>query len=763
MQTWLALVACGVALACTPATTVVDPPVAVRASPPASLPAVQVLVQRSGDPASSLAVDAQAGAPQSGIGQGGRPMTRREHVTDDFFGVRVLDPYRWLEDSKSEEVKSWIEAQNTLTRRTLASYGRQRELHQQIEAQLAIGTLSAPVIRRLPRGGVRIFYTRREGKQEQPVLYIRDGLAGRERMLLDVNALDRAGTTALDYWEPSWDGQKLAYGASFGGSEHSTLYVRDVERDTDLTDRIENTRFGSVVFSPDGKRFFYTRYPSRGSVPAGEEDFHRRVYEHVIGQAPESDRLVFGAELDATAFTMLSASPNGRWLVANVSHGWSQSALYLCDLRAPEPRFTRITPEGENIYQERVRDDAIWVTTNEGAPRYRAFRVDPLQPAREKWRQVVAEHPTDVLQELEPAGDSLYARYGHAGASRLERFTRSGRVRGSIELPSEGSSDGFSVLPDGSLILFGFESFVHPPEIRQLDASTGRSSSWLRVHASVRSGDYTLESRTARSPDGTTVPYRLIRKTGVDLTRSDAPTVLYGYGGFNQNMEPRFSRSLLVFLEHGGVFAQALLRGGGEFGEDWHRAGQGLNKQHTFDDFLAVAEDLTTSHVTRPGRLAIQGRSNGGLLVAAAVTQRPELFRAAVAGVPLTDMLRYPRFSIGRLWVPEYGSPEKPDEFRALFAYSPYHRVRPTQYPAVLVTTAAGDTRVDPLHARKWVAALQHANLSTHSILLRTEQVAGHGAGTPLSKQVAELTDVYTFLFHELGMTDAPKQDAASD
>jgi prolyl oligopeptidase len=680
--------------------------------------------------------------------------TRREDIVDRLHGVDVADPYRWLEIAEDPAVSAWIDAQNALLERTLAEVAVRERLRARLGELLQIGSISVPQVRRTRTGGTRLFFSRREGRQDQPVLYVRDGVRGGDRTLFDPNPLSLDGTLSLDWYEPSEDGALLAYGTSQGGSEDSTLRIRDVATGKDLPDVIEGTRHASIAWLPDGKRFFYTRYPKPGSVPSGEERYHRRIYEHQLGRAPDADPLIFGAELPPTDFPNCQVSPDGRWLVVSVSRGWNETELHVADLAQAPRTFRRVTPPGKNRYFALPRRDALYVVTNEGAPRYQVFRADPREPARERWQPLLAEHPSDVIGNLEIVGRELLVSYQGGGISRLERFDLSGKSRGPIPLPTLGTSDGFSGLPDGSEAFYNFESFAAPPVIHRIDLPTSKTEVWETVRADLSTADFLVSELDTRSRDGTRIPYRVVRHRSVALDSGKNPVLLYGYGGFNERMQPRFSRSSYAFLERGGVYVQAVLRGGGEFGESWHRAGQLENKQNTFDDFIAVAEDLIQRKVTDREHLAIHGRSNGGLLVAAAITQRPDLFRAAIAGVPLTDMIRYPEFLIAKLWVPEYGSPEDEQQFATLLAYSPYHHVRPAPYPAVLVTTAESDTRVDPLHARKFVAALQHATESAHPVLLRTERKAGHGAGTPVSKLVAELTDLYAFLFSELGMIE---------
>jgi prolyl oligopeptidase len=682
--------------------------------------------------------------------------TRREDHTVTRFGVTVSDPYRWLEDASNPEVDAWIDRQNELTREALSRVPGRDALAARIAELLEIGSISVPIVKKTRSGKLRLFYTRRDGKQNHPVLYTRDGPDGADRVLVDPNKLGGSeDTTALDWYHPSEEGELLAYGTSEGGTEDSVLKILHVESGQLLPDVIPDTRHASLAWLPGGRAFYYSRYPAKGSVRAEDERYYRKIYRHELGAKHEQDRLVFGEGLDRTDFPGVSLSPDGRFLVVNVGRGWSQSSLFLRDLRAEHGGFTQITPAGDNLYSALALERELFVMTNEGAPRYRLFRVDPKAPDRPSWKLIVPEHAEDVLTSFDVIGGELVVSYIHAGASRLERRSLDGAVLGAIALPTLGANDGFSGLPRERTLFYSFESFALPPTIRKLELGSGDDRLWQAVSAPIKAGDFEVQTRRARSRDGTLVPYALIRKRDVDLTTGDNPTLLYGYGGFNANLLPRFTRSTYALLERGGVYVQANLRGGGELGESWHRAGTLEQKQNTFDDFIGVAEDLIATKVTRPERLAIHGRSNGGLLVAASITQRPELFRAAVAGVPLTDMVRYPEFLIAKLWVPEYGSPDDPAQFRALFAYSPYHRVQAgVDYPAVLVTTADGDTRVDPLHARKFVAALQWATRSGKPVLLRTERSAGHGAGTPVSKLVGELTDIYAFLFDAL---DVPR------
>lgn len=685
------------------------------------------------------------------------PQTRRESLVEALHGRPVPDPYRWLEDGTSAEVHEWIDAQNALVAARLGGVAERATIRARLDELLQIGSVSVPSVRRTRHYGVRAFFTRRQGRENQPILYVRDGIDGADRALVDPNAIDPDGTIALDWFEPSADGSLVAYGLSRGGTEESTLAIRDVESGRDLGDVVSRARHASVAWRPDSRRFFYTRYPAPGSVPAGEERYHRRVFEHELGRDPDADPLVFQGE-SLTDFPSCSVSPSGRWLLVRVHRGWSESALHLADLVSADPQLSPIVSGRPYLYDARVRDDAIYVLTNDGAPRYAIYRVDPDHPERDQWVPVVPEHPSSVIDHFEVIGDYVVVGYLAGPISGLEVRRTDGTRIGVLELPTLGATQSISGLWDGSEAFIDFESFAVPQRVLRVALDGCTSRNWQSVEADVSPDDYVVREHRTRSADGTLVPYLMVHKKSCDPSRTRPgghPTILYGYGGFNVSLLPRFSRTNYVLLEREGIYVQANLRGGGEYGEPWHAAGKLAHKQNAFDDFFAVAEALISDGVTTPERLAIVGHSNGGLLVAAAVTQRPELFRAAVAGVPLTDMLRYHRFLLAKLWVSEYGCADDPEQFEWLLRYSPYHRVAAgVRYPAVLFTTALGDTRVDPMHARKMAAALQDAAPDGAPILLRTETHAGHGAGKPVNKLAEEYADVHAFLLSELGLTD---------
>lgn len=689
--------------------------------------------------------------------EGMQLMTRKTDVVETLHGVKVPDPYRWLEDGDSAEVKAWTELQNAHTRKTLDAIAGHDALKAEVTELLQIGYVSAPAVF-ASKTGLRYFHTKREGAQNQPTLYLRDGHDGKDRVLIDVAALSEDGTTALDWWFPSWDGQLLAWGKSESGSEDSVLHVRDVTTGKDLPDRIERTRHASVAWMPDGKSFYYSRYPEPGTVPAGEERYHSRIFHHVLGRDPKSDKLVFGEGRDKTDVPQVMISPNGRWLVVRVHMGWDRSEVYVKDLsKGAAAPLVEVAVKKPALFDPTPRNDRLYIQTNDGAPRYKLYAVDYARPERSAWKEVLPESK-DVLHDVDILKNEIVVTYMHDASSRVERYTLDGKPKGPISLPGIGSA-ALAGTHDGEEVFVSFTSYVVPSQVHRLDLKQGsRLELWDRVGPTTGSSfsDAGIEVSQifATSKDGARVPMFVISKKGMKRDGNN-PAVLYGYGGFNVNQTPAFSARALASVQRGAVWVTAILRGGGEFGEEWHRAGMLEKKQNTFDDLFACAETLFKEKITRPEKLGVVGGSNGGLLVAAAVTQHPEMFRVGLSLVPLTDMLRYHKFRIAKLWIPEYGDPDRAEHFEFLHAYSPYHRVEDgKKYPSLLFTTAESDTRVDPMHARKMAARMQEAQGDPdRPVLIRVETKAGHGAGKPVSKLADELADELAFLLHEIGVS----------
>lgn len=745
--TFVPLCVCTISIACSPAE-----PTPRAVSPIAS---------------TSVAPSASA-APSAPHPQRDLVKTRTDDVVDDYFGKKIADPYRWLEDGSSKEVETWVAAENARTRALLDAEPKRAALHARIDELLTIGFVGAPTLRTVTVKGkklTRYFFMRRDGKQDQAVLVVRDGADGSDRVLLDPLTLGGDDkTTALDWSFVSMDGRRVAYGISTSGDEMSTLRVRDVESMKDEIDAIPRTRATWIAWHPDGKRFFYVRLPEVGAVPKDEEQYHRKVYEHVLGKSWKDDALVF--DPDTTPNAKMTdwpgpvISPNGRWLLVYVGHGPAKSSLWLKDLKAKNGNWIAMVDGVDALYgatpHVRAGKDVIYVRTNDGAPNYRILVADPSQPERANWKELVAEGASP-LRDFELVGDTLFVGYLDKAHSRIERRTLDGGLASTIDLPPLSSASVPRGEWNGDEAAFEVQSFVLPPRIVRLAGLKKKEPSAPTTLAEIRQelvdvSQFEVEQIEAISKDGAKVTAFVVQKKGTARDGS-APTLLYGYGGFNLTQTPVFNRTSFAFLEKGGVYVVSNLRGGAEYGEAWHRAGMLENKQHTFDDQIAMAEELVARKITSPAKLAIQGGSNGGLLVAALETQRPDLFAAVVCSVPLTDMLRYQKFLLAKLWIPEYGSSEDAKQFPYLEAYSPYHNIKDgVAYPATLILTGESDSRVHPLHARKFAARLQAATSSEAPILLRVESKAGHGVGKPRSKLVEELTDIYGFLFMRLGL-----------
>ena len=696
----------------------------------------------------------------------GPPLAEPKPVADIYHGTKVIDNYRWLEDGNSPATQKWVAEQMSYTRSLLDPLPGRDAIHKRLTELLSIGSITPPMI-----AGKHYFYTKREGMQNQPVLYVRDSLDGPDRVLVDANQLATDGTIALDWFQPSDNGTYVAYGTSQSGSEMSTLHIIETKTGTILPDTIERTRACSIAWEPGAHGFYYTRYPMKGDVPAGQEMYNRHVFYHELGTDPETDDPIFGEGRDPEDWPSVFLSNDGRWLLIHVSQGWTKSELYLMDLKGENPP-SRLTTGKDFNYAAEVYEGKVYITTNEDAPRYRVFVTDAGNFDRAAWKEIIPQSEA-VLQGVSVYGGKLFAQYEQNATSQLKMFDLEGKKLNDITLPAIGTVFGSGGRWNRDEVFFGFHSFMVPPSVYRVTLTTYRAkingkvevdafekpTLWSAVSApSIDPSAYEVSQEWFHSKDNTRVPMFIVHKKGLQKS-GHTPTLLTAYGGFNISLTPTFSRTAYLWMEHGGIFAVANLRGGAEFGEDWHRAGMLDKKQNVFDDMIAAAEHLISEKYTDKNHLAIQGGSNGGLLMGAMITQRPDLFRAVVCQVALLDMLRYQNFQIAKLWIPEYGSSDNPDQFKWLSAYSPYQHVKAgTEYPAILFMTGDFDTRVDPMHAKKMAAEMQaearNGQSKTRPILLRIEQKAGHGAGKPVTKQIEEFTDVYSFLFWQLGMKE---------
>ncbi|EPX59043.1 Prolyl endopeptidase [Cystobacter fuscus DSM 2262] len=677
------------------------------------------------------------------------PPTRTEAVVDTLHGVPVPDPYRWLEDERSPEVQAWMRAQDAFTREHLARAPGRDALRRRFTELFYVESVSAPAVR-----GERYFYVRTHKDKEKAVLYWREGEKGEERVLLDPNTWSADGTVSLGLWSPSWDGRKLAFTRKPNAADEAILHVLDVDSGTwSEVDVIPGAKYASPSWTPDNASFYYEWLPTDPSIPVAERPGYTELRLHRLGTPPDADPVVHPRTGDPKTFLSGHVSRDGQYLFVYVTRGWSENDIWW--KRVGEKDF-RLLVKGEGAkYSLDVWRDTFYVLTDEGAPRQRVFRVEPERPGRADWRELVPEDSVASLQGLHIVGGHLALEYLQEATTRVRLLTLTGEPVRDVALPGVGAASNLYGLEDRDEAWFVFSSFVTPPQVYKTSVSTGRVETWARVDLPLEPERYTVEQAFCRSKDGTRVPVFLVHRR--DLKRDgDRPVLLTGYGGFNISLLPSFRASIFPWLDAGGVYAVANLRGGGEYGTAWHEAGRLHRKQNVFDDFHAVAEFLVRERYTRPGRLAISGGSNGGLLVGAAMTQRPELYGAVVCQVPLLDMVRYHLFGSGKTWIPEYGTADNPSDFQVIHAYSPYHHVRSgTAYPSLLMMAADHDDRVDPLHARKFVAAVQGAG-SPAPALLRIEANAGHGGSDQVAKAIESSVDLYAFLSSALGVTWAP-------
>ncbi len=681
------------------------------------------------------------------------PATPKIPVTDVCHGISIVDPYRWLEDGSSSQTKEWTEAQNRRTTEVLEQLPQKTAYARQLEALMGRDSIGAMVYR-----GNRLFYTMRKSGADQMVLCVRDLSGGSgERVLVDPNLGSDKGLLALDWWYPSDDGRMLAYGCSLNGDEWSVLYVKDVDTGEDRRERIERTRMASVTWDRDNSGFYYCRYPKPGEVPPGEENYHHHLFHHTLGSDSALDPKVFGDGRPKDEFYHVTLSADGRHVVLTVRHGWSRDDVYLKATGDPSAEFTPVV-EGLPAHFEvlAVTGDTIYILTDHLTPHGRICAAPLDSPSIESWREVLAEDPSFTIDNAQVCGDSIVVSGLVDASSRLAIASLDGTCPREVPLPMLGTVSMLSTQMDSPEVFFRFESFALAPVIyRMYVDGSGAPQVFLRSDQPSGADEIGVEQLFYKSKDGTRIPMFVLRKKGPALA-GPRPTVLTGYGGFNLGKTPAYSDSAIPWLLAGGTFAIANLRGGNEYGEEWHKAGMRENKQNVFDDFITAGQFLVDQGFTDRSRLGIWGRSNGGLLVGAALTQKPDLYSAVACGVPLLDMVRYHKFLIAYLWCDEYGNPDKPGEFPYLYAYSPYHKVQEGLiYPAVYFYTALSDSRVDPLHARKMTAKLQEVQASTGfegPVLLRVESEAGHGVGKPLHKVIEEQAEMWAFLAWRLGL-----------
>ncbi len=676
------------------------------------------------------------------------PEARRGEVVDVFHGTEVPDPYRWLEDPDSEETRAWIDAENTLTRDWLDAVDERAWLRQRLEEVWNYERVGRP-----RQEGGRTFYTRNDGLQSHSVLYWAAALDAEPQVLLDPNLLSEDGTVSLGGWAVSEDGRTLAYATSDGGSDWRTVHFRSVDTGEELEDELSWVKFSSLSWSADGSGLYYSRYPEPAD-PLEQVNLDQQLYLHVLGTPQSEDRLIYARPDEPTWGFRGQVTDDGGLLVISVSEGTEEkNRVYVQDLTVADAPVVPLLDDRDAGYRFLARTGTtLWFNTNLDAPRGRVIAIDQEHPGREHWREVVpqGEH---VLEDVDVVGGRLLLTTITDAHNRVEVRDLEGLPIGQVELPGLGSAHGFDGEVDASEVFFSFTGFTDPASVYRYDVAEGVTELWRRPAVDFDPEDFETRQVFYESRDGTRVPMFVTHKRGLVLDGSH-PTLLYGYGGFNVSLTPWYSSANLVWMELGGVYALPNLRGGGEYGEEWHEAGTLLEKQNVFDDFIAAGEWLVAEGYTRPDRLAIRGGSNGGLLVGACLLQRPELFGAALPEVGVLDMLRYHLFTIGWAWASDYGTvDDSPEMFQALLAYSPVHNARQGgRYPSTMIVTADHDDRVVPAHSFKFAAALQHAQAGPEPVLIRVETRAGHGAGKSTEMRLDEYADKWAFLVEALGV-----------
>ena len=680
------------------------------------------------------------------------PTTRKTDQVDDYHGTKVADPYRWLEDPDSEETKAWVEAQNQITFGYLGEIQVREKIKQRLTQLWNYEKYGSPF-----KEGDRYFYFKNDGLQNQSVLYTLTSLDAEPTVLIDPNILSEDGTIALSGLSISEDGKLMAYGLSTSGSDWNDWKVRDVETGNDLSDHLNWVKFSGASWTHDGQGFFYSRYDEPNEATKLEDaNYYQKLYYHKLGTPQSEDTLIYHRPDQKEWMFGAGVTEDGRYLIISIDRGTDpKNLVFYKDLQTPDSPIVELISEFEASYSFIDNDgDIFWFRTDLDAPRGRVIAIDtknpPLSPlANGGWKEVIPQ-AAETLEGIGLLNNQFIADYLKDARSSIKIFNLDGSFVREVELPGIGSAGGFGGKRYDTETFYTFTSFTTPNTIYRYDMVSGESRVFRKANVDFNGDEYETRQVFYSSKDGTQVPMFITHKKGLQLDGNN-PTYLYGYGGFNVSLSPNFSISRLVWMEMGGVYAIANLRGGGEYGEDWHQAGTKLNKQNVFDDFIAAAEWLIDNKYTKPQKLAIAGGSNGGLLVGACMTQRPDLFGAAIPAVGVMDMLRFHKFTIGWAWCSDYGSPENSEEFKALYAYSPLHNLKPgTAYPATMITTADHDDRVVPAHSFKFAAALQAAHRGEKPVLIRIETKAGHGAGKPTSKIIEELADEWAFLVRAL-------------
>ncbi|WP_337866534.1 prolyl oligopeptidase family serine peptidase [Ignavibacterium sp.] len=672
------------------------------------------------------------------------PETKKVNVVDNYHGTLVADPYRWLEDDNSEETKAWVQEQNKITFEYLSKIPFREKIKERFTKLYNYPKYSAPF-----RAGKKYYFFKNDGLQNQSVMYVMDNLNGEPKVFLDPNKLSEDGTKSLSNYSFSKDGKWFVYGVSTGGSDWDEFFVMNALTGEKLNDHLKWIKFSGIAWKDNG--FYYSRYPEPTGSELSQKNQFSKIYYHKLGTPQSEDVVIYEDPTRPDRGFYAGTTDDERFLIIGFSEGTNNNGLIVKDLSNSQSEFITIVDDLNNNYG--VVDnvgDKILVLTDYKAPKYRLILIDPTNPSRENWKNVIPE-TDNVLQSVSIIGEKIVATYMQVASHHVYLFNLDGKPEGEIKLPALGTV-GLSGRRDDSIAFYSFTSFTYPGTIYKFDVNTKQSELYKQIELDFDFDNYETKQVFYKSKDGTKIPMFIVHKKGLELDGNN-PTYLYSYGGFNVSLLPYFSTSRLIFLENGGVFAMPNIRGGGEYGEDWHKAGMLDKKQNVFDDFIAAAEYLIKEGYTNPNKIACAGGSNGGLLIGAVINQRPDLFKVALPAVGVMDMLRFHKFTIGYYWVVEYGSSDDPEQFKFLYAYSPLHNIKENlNYPAVLVTTADHDDRVVPAHSFKYIATLQENYKGKNPVLIRIETKAGHGAGKPTSKIIEEVADVWSFVFYNLGI-----------
>ena len=678
------------------------------------------------------------------------PSTRKTDQVDDYFGTKVADPYRWLENDTSAETKAWVKEENKITFSYLDKIPFRQDFKKRIEEIYNYPKYSTPF-----RKGEYYYFYKNDGLQNQSVLYRQKGLDGKVELIIDPNKLSADGTTRLSFFSLSKDGHYAAYGLSRGGSDWESIYVRDMNTGQNMNDSLIWVKFSGASWKGNG--FYYTRFPvPEPGKELSTKNENQQSFFHVVGTDQQQDQLVYEDKSNPKRLFGVGTSEDEQYaflLVGDPEAGFDGNSLYYRDEKSNDkifkPIITTITKYSYNPIDN--IGDKFLIQTNDNAPNSKIMLFDPSNPAKENWKTVIPEKPESIDQAA-TAGGKLYVNYLKDVTSRVYEYSLDGKSQKEIKLPALGTADGFGGLMDDKFIFYVFTSFTFPPTIYKYEIATGKTSVFRQPEVSFNPSGYETKQVFYPSKDGTKIPMFIVYKKGMTMNGNN-PALLYAYGGFNISSQPAFSPTLIAWLEQGGVYALANLRGGGEYGEKWHEAGKRFNKQNVFDDFISAAEYLIKNKYTSSQKLAVRGGSNGGLLIGAVVNQRPDLYRVAIPQFGVMDMLRYQKFTIGAAWISEYGSSDSAADFKNLYAYSPLHNIKSgLNYPAILVTTADHDDRVVPAHSFKYIATLQEKYKGSNPILVRIDTNSGHGASNT-SKNIETMADIYSFIFYNMGIT----------